>query len=266
MRRAGWILVAAGLCWMAAPAPAAETPRRRLREILRRPIYQRWRLRQERAEVHEEEKGGVWQWLSDRWSAVMGRVVDALADLFPKRRRPPPPTGDGAAGAGEGGTTLGDVMKVFGWTVLCLLGAWLLWLLFKYLRGVRRAGAGAHVLGRVRAREALESGEALALDGAEWLAEAERFASEHDFRAMYRALYLGLLSGLHAANKIDFRRNRTNWTYVARFRGPDDERDTFASLTSVFDRVWYGAKDPGSLSLDEVKTQVGRLLGRGGIA
>ncbi|MFW6157901.1 MAG: DUF4129 domain-containing protein [Planctomycetota bacterium] len=265
MRRGGWILVAAGLCGLAAPAWAAETPRRKLRQILRRPIYQRWRLRQERAQVHEEEEGGMWRSLADRWSEVMGRVADTLADLFPKRRRPGPAAADGA-GAGGGGTTLGDVMKVFGWTMLCLLGAWLLWLLVKYLRGVRRAGAGAHVLGRVRAREALESGEALALDGAEWLAEAERFATEHDFRAMYRALYLGLLSGLHAANKIDFRRNRTNWTYVARFRGPDDERDTFASLTSVFDRVWYGAKEPGDVSLDEVKMQVSRLLGRGGVA
>ena len=85
---------------------------------------------------------------------------------------------------------------------------------------------------------------------------------QYEFRAVYRALYLALLSGLHAANKIDFRKTRTNWTYVRGYRGPEPEKVTFTSLTALFDRVWYGEQPAAQSSIPEVRRRVAWLLAK----
>ena len=117
--------------------------------------------------------------------------------------------------------------------------------------------------GREQVRRALEEGEATALDAPQWLAAADRFGREGDSRALCRALYLGLLAGLHASNRIDFRRTRTNWTYVRGYRGPEEERRSFAALTEMFDRVWYGEMPVGAALATDVRRDVERLLGKG---
>ena len=110
--------------------------------------------------------------------------------------------------------------------------------------------------------QALAEGEALAFQSPEWLDEADRLAAEREFRAVYRALYLALLSGLHAANKIDFRKTRTNWTYVRGYRGPEPEKAAFTSLTALFDRVWYGEQPAAHSSIPDLRRRVAWLLAK----
>ena len=91
------------------------------------------------------------------------------------------------------------------------------------------------------------------------MGEADRLAAEQDFRAVYRALYLALLSGLHTAGKIEHSLTRTNWTYVQRYRGPGEERQTFGDLTALFDRVWYGRKPADGNDLPTIQQKVATL-------
>ena len=69
-----------------------------------------------------------------------------------------------------------------------------------------------------------------------------------------------MLSHLHGAGKIDFRKNRTNWSYVSRFKGSDEQRRLFRGLTALFDDVWYGLKPPRGVNIDTVKDQVAQLM------
>jgi len=260
------LLTAALLCLAADAAPGAgmapRDPRRHVREILRRPLYRRWQRRERRSESSGEapEWWRAFKEKLDEWAADFGRWLDRNFGGSGRTR-----DRDNKQGGGSGffsSISLGAVLKFLGWAAVIALVVFLAIILYRHLAETRGARAGARVLSREQTRQALESGEALALESPQWLAEAERLAGEHDFRAVYRALYLALLSGLHAANKIDFRRNRTNWTYVERFRGSSDDRGLFASLTLLFDRVWYGLKQAEGTTLQGVRQTVKRLLGR----
>ena len=157
--------------------------------------------------------------------------------------------------------TLPAVLKVLGYVIIGVVAVFVVFIVWRILQERHGSRAQAAVLSREQVREALDSGSALALDTPQWLVEADRLAREGDFRAVYRALYLALLSGLHSRGKIDFRRSRTNWTYVRRFRGEGQQRSVFAALTERFDRVWYGLKRGDESSLPTVKRQVASLLG-----
>ena len=232
-------------------------PHKHLDHILRRPLFQRWRLRQQRALTRRESD--ILEGLREMLEAAMKPIGDFLDWLM---RRVAAPGEGGPWGLLGGG--LATILKTLGWIAIAGLVVFFAVLFYKLLRSRSGPTHAARVLSRERIKEALDAGEALALDGAGWLREAERLAGEKNFRAMYRALYLSLLSGLHSAGKIDFRKNRTNWTYVERFRGEDKERDVFASLTDLFDRVWYGFLIPESTALADIKGQVVFLLGGGG--
>ena len=240
----------------AVPAGDAEAaqadPHRQLQQILARPLYQRWKLRQMRAQTTRRESTIL---------ASLRRAVESAAEWI----------GDVLSGwlRGLTGPNLplpGDItnfltiLKTAAWTVLGLIVAFVAVLLILALAGRGSAGSAARVLSREQVHQALERGEALAMDGSRWLEQAGRLADERDLRGVYRALYLGLLSGLHAGGKIDFRRHRTNWTYVSRFAGPSDERDVFTGLTHLFDDVWYGRKPPADLDIESVRRRVTQLL------
>ena len=155
------------------------------------------------------------------------------------------------------------ILKLVAWGVLGVALIFLVVLVIKSLGRPTMQGASARVLSRRQIRGAMEAGDALALDAAGWIDEANRLAAEKDFRAVYRALYLALLSGLDKAGKIEHDRNRTNWTYVRRYRGPAEEKQVFGELTNLFDRVWYGRK-PAEDDLDELRRKVEQLTLQGG--
>ncbi len=166
-------------------------------------------------------------------------------------------------GPNLGGLDLPAILKAIAWFIGTIALLFIFVMLIKTFGKLNRDGPLPNVLSREQIQRAMDSGDALALGTVQWMAEAQRLADEQNFRAVYRALYLALLSGLHLAGKIEHNRNRTNWTYVQHFRGPDQERSTFSELTELFDRVWYGRKAAESRNLDELRRTVAALVGGG---
>ncbi|MDH5638738.1 MAG: DUF4129 domain-containing protein [Nitrospinota bacterium] len=239
----------------AGQAGLAASQNEDIQRILERPEYQRWKQRQileKRLEKESYAAGLAKSFLKTIWEGIraifrwLGKLFERGADMLP--------------GSPIETVTMVDVLKQGAWLAVALL----LIVGGVYLYGARgRLGARiklARTLSREKTRQALESGEALALDSQGWLLEAERMEAEGDLRAMYRAIYLALLSGLHDKGLIDFRKNRTNWVYVQKFKGAREGRETFSSLTALFDQVWYGQKPAAGVSLDEVKRSAGALL------
>ncbi|MEW6378438.1 MAG: DUF4129 domain-containing protein [bacterium] len=73
-----------------------------------------------------------------------------------------------------------------------------------------------------------------------WYEQADLLMKQGRTREAFRGLYLALLLGFHRLNYIDFQRCRTNWNYLAHFRGDQQTRALFQELTARFDLVWYG--------------------------
>lgn len=236
----------------AAAEPPAD-PHRRLDEILERSPYRRWELRERRTRRNyrpRAEEDTKLSWLQ-RLARRIGEWLDSLFSRTPPQR--------GSSSWGNWNLGVSGLVKILMLVVGGALLLVLVMLLISHLRKERRVRT-AREISRQSIKTALEEGDALAMSSGEWLGEAERLARERDFRSMYRALYLALLSGLHRAGKINFRRTRTNWMYVNAYQGNEDERDLFQDLTTLFDRVWYGFKDPGDQSLDELKRDVAGLV------
>jgi len=239
-----------------ATPPAAADPHQQLDDILNRPIYQRWQLRQKADEYHADP--ALLEGYRRRIRQIGSAIGDFIEWLFRRSARSP------SASRSPNMSFLPAVLKAVAWTAVVLAVIFIGVLLFRYIRGVERPGTMARVLSRTQIHEAMQAGDALALDSQQWVGEAQRLAAEKDFRAVYRALYLALLCGLHKLGKIDFNRNRTNWSYVHRYRGPDEERTTFTRLTDLFDHVWYGLKDAQHHDLDQLHRQVASLTAAGG--
>lgn len=255
-----WRLIGVTVMLVAAQAAMAETatstdtaePRDQVEAILNEDIYQRWKLRQpddgSRDPFGIHETARRWrQWLWD----MLDRGSESQSSDVAER-------GDGS-GLAEG-------LRILGWAVVTLGVAFLGFVAFRVLRERKPSPATAQVISEARVREALDAGEALALEAPQWLREAERLGQSQDLRAMYRALYLALLSGLHHKRKIDFRANRTNWTYVQQYRGEDAERAVFHRLTAAFDEVWYGRHLSAAPDVGQVEREVAMLIDERGAA
>lgn len=238
----------------AQSAPARPDPHAQLQQILNRPAYRAWTLRQSGDLLPDDLLSPS---LSHRLAEALERLFHALADwiqwFFGGRSRPL------TAGLHSHGQWLPTVLKLIAWLAILAGAVFILLLVIRALREARREAVAPHILSRAQLQQALEAGDALALNQNQWLTEAQRLADEQNFRAVYRALYLGLLSGLHTLGKIEHARNRTNWTYVRHYRGPDAERTLFADLTDLFDRVWYGRKAVAGTDLQTLRHQVIRL-------
>lgn len=234
----------------ASQAQPQPSPREQLEEILQRPLYQRWKLRHERASA---VRSGWRERLRELLFSGFDSLGRWLRDVFDAWRR-------WMESPGRGQSVL-SIVRIAGWTALTLIVAYVVFLAYRLWIEPRASRLAGQVLSREQIREALEEGAALALTGREWLEHAGRLASTGEFRAVYRALYLALLSGLHDAGKIEYRSQRTNWTYVARFSGPDEQRRTFHDLTAMFDDVWYGLKPARGADLEHLRRTVGGLIG-----
>jgi hypothetical protein len=239
----------------AESAPNSEVAHKQLDQILQHPLYQEWKLRQEghlpRANVEISE--GLRHWLSNR----LNDIGDFFKWLFRSHARSSQSMGKGSS------EMLPTMLKVVAWTVL---GIALIFLAIHIARLMDRPGIAAstaQVLTRQQVNDALEAGDALALGTAQWIDEAQRLAGAQNFRAVYRALYLALLSGLHSAGKIEHNRNSTNWFYVQHYRGPALERITFGELTDLFDHVWYGRHISQGGDLEQLRDKVLALTGAG---
>ena len=240
---------------LASPANADK----QLEQILQQPLYQRWKLRQQRV---EEASGEDFQ-LSDSMRETLNEMMKSAGKSLKKffdwafggsRNRNP------GSNWSWGGGGIAGLLEIIAWIVLLGLLVFIALIIYRAYREKSRIGKTNRILSREQVHKALVGGEALALTDAQWLSEAQRLAAANDFRAAYRAIYLALLSGLHEFGKIDFRRNRTNWIYVRNFRGQEAERRVFDELTGLFDQVWYGRKLAQGSSLGALQVQVAKLL------
>jgi hypothetical protein len=241
-----------------AQTPVSAAPREKLDEILARPLYQRWHLRQMRVE-QKDQKITLMDGIEEELERLIKRFFDWLENLLKNiipRNAPNIP----AASWIDKLMSMAQTLKVVGYVVLAVALLAIAFWLYRAWRSTDRSPRGSKILSREQVRIALDSGQALAMDSQSWLQQAEQLANESDLRAVYRAIYLALLSGLHAAGKIDFRQARTNWTYVNHYRGPGEERETFSSLTKLFDQVWYGHRPAEMVRLAEVRTSVLKLV------
>jgi len=73
------------------------------------------------------------------------------------------------------------------------------------------------------------------------LSEARQAAAAGAYRDAIRRLYLALLLKLDSAGLLSYHPAKTNWEHLRSF-ADERLRPTFASLTSIFDHSWYGAK------------------------
>lgn len=225
--------------------PAAH---RLLINILRQPIYHRWELRQR---APKPWLSGAAHWTARQWREFLkwlnfhwdGAHHGALG-------RPP--------GYPNTHGPLVEFLHIAAFAGIAIVLAAVAVMLSRRRR--TRPNRGRNVRPTVAVKTALQTGDALALDSQGWMNEAGRLASQQNFRLMYRALYLALLSGLHTRGAIQFNRNRTNWMYVRAYRGTADQRQEFAVLTTLFDRVWYGLHETGAPPLDELRGRIGRLV------
>lgn len=242
----------------AAQAPVSVAPREKLDEILARPLYQRWHLRQLRVE-QKDKTVTLMDGIREEIDRLRKQFFDWLEKLF-KSIMPKNAPNIPAASWIDNLMSLAQTLKAVGYVVLAVALLAIAFWLYRAWRSMDHSPRGSNVLSREQVRIALDTGQALAMDSQQWLRQAEQLANESDLRAVYRAIYLALLSGLHAAGKIDFRQTRTNWTYVNHYRGPGEERETFSSLTRLFDQVWYGHRPAELVRLAEVRASVLKLV------
>jgi len=237
-----------------APGPR-EDPHAQLQQILEQPAYQRWKLRQLRAAADDSGESVFLKHVRNMMRSAAEGLRNLLRKFFRGWQAP-----TWSLSAGDISAMLAT-LKIAAWAALAAVLVFIAALLYKIVRSRRTAPNPARVLSRHQVRRALEDGQALAMGGSQWLQEAGRLSGEGDFRAVYRAMYLALLSGLHTAGRIEFRKSRTNWSYVSRFKGPQEHRRVFGELTTLFDDVWYGLKPQSALDLETIKRKVAQLVG-----
>jgi hypothetical protein len=137
-------------------------------------------------------------------------------------------------------------------------------LLFILLRGWKRNRPENAALDEsgVVSEQALSSNPMSALSRSPegWASLADQLAAQGQFREAIRHLYLALLSRLHRDGAIDYDPTRSNWEYLATFKGPSDQKPPFRELTRRFDFVWYGNLDANEASYAVFRRTAGPLL------
>lgn len=264
----------------ASNAQSAEA-RQQVQDILNQSRFSRWspqKLEETKLDLNVDIGLGEWIWEQIK---AFGRsllnlwhyIADPLGQLFQDfwkwlKGLFPSPSSSPALPSAPGGWNFdfATIIRIVGWVLLAVVIVVLGVLLFKRMRATPRRGRSTRVLSREQVRSALETGEALALEGHEWVEQADKMLAEKDLRAVYRALYLAMLAGLHTAGKIDFRRTRTNWFYVRRFKGDEADRNIFGDLTELFDQVWYGSQPARIDEVSRVKAKVVSLVGEAALA
>ncbi len=254
------LLLAVWACWT-PPLAGAESSsaaqvgeaQQQLNRIMQDPLFSRWKLRQERA-ARDSSQLDLEKELA-RYIDPIARYLNDLLDWLMRGR-----AGGGSSASGGTWFAIGPILKAMGWFVLGASALLVIWLIAMRLAQGRLA-VPRRPLDRQTLDAALIGGDALATSSDVWVDHAALLAGEQNLRLALRAMYLALLSGLHAAGKIRYRRQQTNWQYVNNFRGSDDQRLLFAQLTGRFDEVWYGEREPDQASFDQVRGQIDHLLG-----
>ncbi len=73
----------------------------------------------------------------------------------------------------------------------------------------------------------------------EWELALKNALAKNDYRLAVRVLYLETLQKLHQQGLITFEQEKTNWDYVTQLSGTLHTQ-SFTTLTTYFDYIWYG--------------------------
>lgn len=81
----------------------------------------------------------------------------------------------------------------------------------------------------------------------------------NDFRLAIRIYYLMLIKKMADAQRIEWRKNKTNLTYLRELRGSSFYND-FQKATLLFERVWFGEQQLETVSFAEAKQYFEQLI------
>ena len=260
------LMVLTLFCLAAAPAsPGAPTPlisHQRLEKILGLPGYHRWQRPPISRKVLENPVSRYFSHLYRQLKSLINPLLKWLKWKLNQhhnvRRTRTHKAGSRSDDFGAVAGAMGRVLLIFLAVIAAGLIAWIVWTLIQQKRGPKIATAPA--IPPINVKKAMAEGDALAQSSDAWMNLAAELGNAGDWRMAYRAMYLALLSSLHAAGRITFRKSLTNRTYVARYRGPAEECRTFSALTEIFDRVWYGHKTVPPQERADVDAQMKSLL------
>ncbi|MEP7272782.1 MAG: DUF4129 domain-containing protein [Acidobacteriota bacterium] len=230
---AGRIVLLAERVTGVTPATVAAEQRAKLDGILAREEYQ--------PEIHQESR--IQKWISQALAAFL----KLLRLLLPEPSN---------AQSTMGRTSL-DFVRI-----LIALG-----LLVAFVIGLRRLVRRLQVRrythkdeeDGVGAREVL--GEAISEDATaqDLLAKAAALAKFGDYRSAIRLTFIALLLELESRGKLRLDRAKTNYDYVNEIRPDAALFGPVASMTSAFEKVWYGQQRASSEAYAEFVAEFGRL-------
>ncbi len=180
-----------------------------LERILARPEYQ------------PEEESIIQQYLA----RVIQKLVRLLGRLFPS---------GSLAGTTPGPITLNLLRLV----ILLVLSAALIFGGIKLARYLKRRPireGKKSVAGEVLGEQIVED-----LTTEELLKRAIELARLGDYRTAIRRAYIAVLYELEQRGKLQLHRSKTNRDYLRELSGESSLYPTFAYLTGVYERAWYG--------------------------
>lgn len=87
----------------------------------------------------------------------------------------------------------------------------------------------------------------------------ERALQLEDYRLALRLYYLKVIRQLSLSGAIVWKREKTNGSYLRELNN-NALRPSFAELTSIFERIWYGNKDLSASDFQHIQPQFDQLL------
>lgn len=203
-------------------------------EVLPPPVVDGETARQAVADVlGRPEYGGLepswWDRVVDALAQGLGRVVDALT-----------------------GTATGSAI---GWIILAVLAVGVLLLGRRAVRGLRREGS----MGVATAGDVGRSPE-------EWLADADVHEADGRWRDAVRCRYRALVAALARAAVLEEVPGRTAGEYLTAVGASlPGAAPSFARVTAVFERAWYGAAEVGADDVAAIREAGRASLAAGGL-
>lgn len=202
-------------------------------ESARRTIIDRQKLetilsREEfKPEIREESR--LYKWTRQLWSAF----IRLLEQLLTSQQRAPTP--------GRASLDVVRVLIALGLAAALIMGSIFL---LKRLKGWRRRRKSEEESPEVR--EIL--GETISEDATaeDLLAKAADLARGGDYRGAIRMAFIALLFELEQRGKVRLDPAKTNHDYLNEVRKDSELVEPVSSLTSVFERVWYGQQGASS--------------------
>ena len=92
--------------------------------------------------------------------------------------------------------------------------------------------------------------------------EAYEWSQKGDYRQAIRCLFLSLLLYLDKAGLLTYDQGKTNGQYLSEIhKGMANEAKTFASLTLLFERKWYGMEESSEQDFHQYEQAFASLIG-----